>query len=528
MSPRLFLVLCVVLLTLEVTCPPAVAQAAGDSQSGYTFRANSRVVLTDITVTDKQGNPVHGLKAGDFRVFDDGKPEEIASFEEHRKSDAVPPSLPHVVPSGVYSNDYLKRPPRVLNVLFIDLTNIEIADQMYLNYQLGKFFDTLKPDEPVAIYARPGNATILLQSFTSDSALLRAAVRKLLPRFPPLGREYMNDLETLHQIAAYLDQIPGRKNVLWLSGGSALFDRPSRTLTHDGEWRAVYDELETQRIAIYPIDVRGLMLVTYSLSASHLPVMDQTSTPEQHGLMNEIAQATGGRAVYNNNGIAQAVTNIMDNDGEYYTVTYSPHSLTYDNRWHKVRVTMPGSGYSLSYRRGYFADGVSPIEQPGRTRTRLGAGGKTEVTSNSRAPIIFEAQIHPGAPTNSTSSHVHSAPRKGTLPYTVESSLPLDAFNIKSVDGKWKVDCGAEIIAFNSDGALISHQAKNIAFTLRDEAARHPAGQELPLEEEIDLTKGDVYVYVAVFDRGSQRLGALEIPYHVDAPKRTQDTHASK
>jgi VWFA-related protein len=128
MSPRLFLVLCVVLLTLEVTCPPAVAQAAGDSQSGYTFRANSRVVLTDITVTDKQGNPVHGLKARDFRVFDDGKPEEIASFEEHRKNDAVPSSLPRVLPSGVYSNDYLEHLPRVLNVLFIDLTNIEIAD----------------------------------------------------------------------------------------------------------------------------------------------------------------------------------------------------------------------------------------------------------------------------------------------------------------------------------------------------------------------------------------------------------------
>ena len=66
MSPRSFLVLCAVLLTLEVTCPPAAAQAGGDSQSGYTFRANSRVVLTDITVTDKQGNPVHGLKAGGF------------------------------------------------------------------------------------------------------------------------------------------------------------------------------------------------------------------------------------------------------------------------------------------------------------------------------------------------------------------------------------------------------------------------------------------------------------------------------
>jgi hypothetical protein len=45
------------------------AQAGGfGSQSGYSLQANSRVVLTDVTVTDKKGNPVHGLKASDFRI----------------------------------------------------------------------------------------------------------------------------------------------------------------------------------------------------------------------------------------------------------------------------------------------------------------------------------------------------------------------------------------------------------------------------------------------------------------------------
>jgi hypothetical protein len=36
----------------------------------------------------------------------------------------------------------------------------------------------------------------------------------------------MDDVETLHQIAAYLNQLPGRKNVLWLSGGSAILQQP--------------------------------------------------------------------------------------------------------------------------------------------------------------------------------------------------------------------------------------------------------------------------------------------------------------
>lgn len=525
MSPRFFLVLCFVLL-LEVTCPPAVAQAGGDSQSGYTFRANSRVVLTDITVTDKQGDPVHGLKAGDFRIFDDGKPEEIASFEEHRKNDAVPSSVPRILPSGVYSNDYIEHPPRVLNVIFIDLTNIEIADQMYLNYQLGKFFETLKPDEPVAIYARPGNASILLQTFTSNPVVLRAAVRKLLPRFPPLGREYMDDFETLNQIAAYLDQIPGRKNVLWLSGGSTIFQRPDGdTLAHDGNWRAVFDELETERIAIYPIDVRGLVVTGSSISAQGKTEMDRTPMPVQHALMNNVAEATGGRAVYNNNGIAQAVGDIVDEDGEYYTLSYSPGRIPYDSKWHKVRVTVLGSNYRLSYRRGYFADGTDASNKTGRTRLRLRSGGLTEVTSTNRTPITFQAQIYPGGPTNSAGTHPL---RKGTFAYTVESSLPLDEFSIKSVNGKWKMVCGVEIIALNSGGSVISRVTKDITFTLRDEAALHPAGENVPLEEEIDLAKGDVYVYVAVFDKGSKRLGALEIPYHVDAPKRLQDTRASK
>jgi len=116
-------------------CPAGLA--ARRPQSGYTFHANSRVVLTDVTVTNKRGNPVHGLKATDFRIFDNKEPQEMASFEEHGKGDTVLTSAPGVSPPGVFSNAYLEHPPRVLNILFIDLTNIEIADQMYLNYQLG-------------------------------------------------------------------------------------------------------------------------------------------------------------------------------------------------------------------------------------------------------------------------------------------------------------------------------------------------------------------------------------------------------
>jgi hypothetical protein len=92
MIPRMLPVLCVVLWVLDASLP-AMAQASSGStpsQSGYVLQANSRVVLTDVTATDKQGNPVHGLKASDFRIFDNNTPEDIASFAEHSKGDTAP------------------------------------------------------------------------------------------------------------------------------------------------------------------------------------------------------------------------------------------------------------------------------------------------------------------------------------------------------------------------------------------------------------------------------------------------------
>ena len=169
MIPRLLPVLCVVLWVLDASLP-AMAQASGGSttsQSGYTLQTNSRVVLTDVTVTDKQGNPVHGLKASDFRIFDNKKPEDIASFAEHSKGD-TPPAPQLVSAAGVYSNDYLVHPPRVLNILFLDLTNVSIEDQMYLNYQLKSPFSSVKKGDFHCTFFPPYFYLILLDKIQKE------------------------------------------------------------------------------------------------------------------------------------------------------------------------------------------------------------------------------------------------------------------------------------------------------------------------------------------------------------------------
>jgi VWFA-related protein len=189
----------------------SAAQTPPD-QPTYSFHTDTRVVLTDVTVTDANGNPVHGLPQSLFRILDNKQPQVIASFEEHAGIPAA--TMQSARTAGVYSNDYLLHLPPVLNIVLIDIVNMQMADQMYLNYELTKFLNDQPAEQPLAIYLRAGSSCFLVQNFTSDRKLLLDAVHKAIPRFPPHGREYLADFDSLHQIAASLRQLPGRKNVL--------------------------------------------------------------------------------------------------------------------------------------------------------------------------------------------------------------------------------------------------------------------------------------------------------------------------
>jgi hypothetical protein len=161
----------------------------------------------------------------------------------------------------------------------------------------------------------------------------------------------------------------------------------------------------------------------------------------------------------------------------------------------------------------------------------LANGATAEAFPDQRAPIIFKASVREGAAPpviHSTEDKATPARQKGTTLFTVQYSLPLDAFEVKIVNGKSTVQCGAAVIAFNANGTLTARHAQEIIFALNEEAASHPAGRRLPVNVEVQLATGDVYLYLAAWDVLSKRMGSLEIPYHVDVPKQPHDTHVSR
>ncbi|HTW31260.1 MAG TPA: VWA domain-containing protein, partial [Candidatus Sulfotelmatobacter sp.] len=167
--------LALVILSL-IASGPTVAQNQNTADQTPTFKANVRVVLVDVVVTKGNDEPVTALKKEQFQVFEDGKPQTLASFEEHAGLPDVPElSRMAKLPPDVFSNAPLVRAGESANVLLLDSLNTEMADQSYVRGQMIKYIQGIRPGTRLAIFTL-GDRLRFVQGFTEDPALLMAAM----------------------------------------------------------------------------------------------------------------------------------------------------------------------------------------------------------------------------------------------------------------------------------------------------------------------------------------------------------------
>jgi VWFA-related protein len=292
----------------QATTPPLT--------SATTLRTGVQLVVEDVVVTDKNGMPVHGLQQGDFTVLENKAPQTIKSFEEH-SGETAKPIASATLPAGVFSNVPATK-SRVVNVLLLDGLNTPPQSQPYLRNQLVKFLAEERPGTQTAVFTLNSRLG-LLQDFTTDTEILKRAVKSQGVQFSPLLNHELNDepahkeseamtdmilqmtdptmiamlenvqrnlldmqarqasqqtqvrarmtMEALKQLARYLAGVPGRKNLLWFSGSFPVSIQRDVQTTGDPfagqadlheELKVTVDLLAKNQVAVYPIDARGL------------------------------------------------------------------------------------------------------------------------------------------------------------------------------------------------------------------------------------------------------------------------------
>ncbi|CAN5561936.1 hypothetical protein BH10ACI4_BH10ACI4_18150 [soil metagenome] len=298
-----------------LSCLPAISQGTAAQSAIPTLKANARLVVVDVVVTDKSQNPIHDLKQSDFSLLEENAPQSIAHFEEHRypalNAQPVEPLPP--MPPGTFTNFTAVPPSSSLNILLLDTLNTAMTDQAFVRDQLKNYLKKAQPGIPTAIFGLTSRL-ILLQGFTSDPDLLKALVEKKVPGASPLlkdaggtgGQQSLSDqfadlgandassaevlanlqqfeaqeqsfqlqlrvkytLDAMNLLARYLSGLPGRKNLIWFSGSFPISVLPDGDLTnpfaiaasYEDEFRDTTTLLTTSQVAVYPVDARGLMV----------------------------------------------------------------------------------------------------------------------------------------------------------------------------------------------------------------------------------------------------------------------------
>jgi VWFA-related protein len=213
------------------------------------IKTETRLVLVDAVITDKKGAYVHDLTQKDFKVWEDNKEQAIKSF-----SFEADPNGPN------------KDQKRYL-VLFFDNSNMALPDQQRAREAAGKFVDSnAGPNHLIAIADYSGSLKIV-QNFTEDADRLHQVVKDTKLAMGPtlagpgsggLGRAgyefgLRNSLGALRNLAHNLGDVSGRKSLVFFTSGFRLNAEMQSELT------ATISECNRANVAVYPVDVRGLV-----------------------------------------------------------------------------------------------------------------------------------------------------------------------------------------------------------------------------------------------------------------------------
>lgn len=534
------------------------ATQSADGKAGYTIKARVPLTILDIVVTDAKGQPVHGLKESDFTILEDKQPMVAKSFEEHRSDESAPvapPPASRPLPANTFTN-LTPTPPSTLppNVLLLDSLNTPMGVQTIVRQRMVDYIKRMPQGTSMAIFGLT-TRLVLLQGFTSDREVLLAALtkgEKTLPQFAPhedWGQDPMQEQDksfeseaghmavraettfsAIRQIARYLSGIPGRKNLLWLTGAfpqqyppeprdPLVFPpgNPPQIYDLSDEVKAEAEVLARAHIAVYSIEPRGL---------------DQFFTSRrgniqlgEHDTMDLVADLTGGKNTHNTNGLTEAVADAIDLGSNFYTVTYTPINQTLDTRFRAISVKVSQPGLHLAYRSGYYA--VDPAVDAHSRQIETVKPMQAALMRGSLEPtqILFKVKVVQAPATENAVPVGNQPDAKQMKPpyrrYSISYVIDVNGIDFtQSIDNNYRGDFEFGAVVYNADGdAVVNSASKTVSPIVPPAVYQSMLRGGANAHQEIAVpATGDYFLRIAVHDLRSDHVGAVEIPTAAIAP----------
>jgi len=534
--------------------------------SEVNFTARTELVLIPTLVTDKSSNHITGLKQEDFTVLENGSEQKIATFEEIT-SDTRRLSRP--TSPNEFSN-YLagESSSRRVTVVVLDFINTRFMDQAYARKDLLKYLtQSVDQREPTALYTLTRSGIHVIHDFTTDPRVLVAALHKvkgdltqtvdspedveaITGTASPDGsagvdpgavqsevqkiQTMMEDselnfqafqqrlaitytLQGMQDVAQALAAFPGRKSLIWASGGFP-FSVSDNTMQlapagrdslidvlpmYEHTWQLLNDA----QIALYPVDVKGLQVVglpsasVRNLGRNYTRNMSSRNLDTQ-ATFQTFASMTGGRVYYNSNDLVKGFRDAVSDSAEYYMLGYYLDRSRTKSGWRKLAVKVRRDHVDVRSRNGFFVTNATIDPENSRS---------ADISSALQSPLDYTS-----LPLLARWDKVEPGKDPGKRHVNYEMHLAPDAVMINAADNN---HLALEFVALakTPEGKAVDQaMGRSVDVHLTPEKLTEVRQKGIAYGGALDIAPGEYTVRFVVRDNNSGRTGSVAAPLKVE------------
>ena len=551
--------------------PPAQEAAPTPEEEDEVVRITTNIVQLDADVTGKDGRQVTDLRAEDFEILEDGKPQQVTHFSYVSAVPASSTASPGAAaPAGEPAPPAPARTRRenVRRSIALVVDDVAMPADAILPTReaLRKFVDQQVQQGDLVAIIRTGGQVGILQQFTADRRLLYEAISRVRPSllgvggmsaFEPAGRDSSGGgstgdkamavgspggpggsgsdsnaggslardaasllggpfnvpaLRALSTVIGGMRGLPGRKSLIFFSPGFILSSE------NRDQARRLAELANRASVVLYTVDLRGLV-PTGPTAADPLTGLSGRQLGERlkqrsqylyetQGGPQFLADETGGLAFKNSNDILPAARILEDLKG-YYLIGYRPGGETFNRRFHKITVRVRNRP-DLS------------------VRTRTGFSGLTEEEARAApytsADRLLLALMSPFAAQEigvQLTPDFNNLPAEGSY---LRAMLHIDAGGLTftpEADGWQRAELVIHGVLFGDNGQVAEEHRQAYTIRLRGDSLKSAQAHGLDYAFNMPARRPGAYQFrVALLDQSSSRVGSAGQPVEVPELKK--------